>query len=71
MPTGVVDASQGLYSETSVTKGSTARRKVDDVLLGIMAGRNAVAEFDSAVKTYMDSVGRKINEELAEAKAAS
>lgn len=71
LPGGVADASQGLYSETSVTKGSNARRKVNDIILGIIAGRNKIEEYDSAAKEFEETVGKKIAEELAEAKAAS
>lgn len=71
LPGGMEDASQGLYSETSVTKGSAARRKVDDTILGIIAGRNPMSDYDAAVKAFEESVGKQIAEELAEAKASS
>ncbi|MGD7706053.1 extracellular solute-binding protein [Microlunatus sp. Y2014] len=71
MPGGVADASTGLYSETSVTEGSAGRRKMADLLLGIIVGRNDLSEFDGELKNYQESVGKKINEELAEAKANS
>ncbi|MFW6596918.1 extracellular solute-binding protein [Propionibacteriaceae bacterium Y2011] len=71
MPGGVADASTGLYSETSVTDGSSARRKMADTLLGVIIGRNQMSEFDTELKNYQETVGKKINEELAEAKANS
>lgn len=71
MPGGIEDASTGLYSETSVTKGATARRGMSDVLLGILAGRKKIDDFDSELATYREAVGRTISEELAAAKAES
>ncbi|MGD7705191.1 hypothetical protein [Microlunatus sp. Y2014] len=71
MTEGVDDASNGLYSETSVTKGATYGSKMKDVQRAVMLGEKPMSEWESFVATWQSDVGDAMAAEYAEAKANS
>lgn len=71
LPTGVDDASTGLYSETQVTKGSTMGKEQQDVIRQIIQGQQPMSAWDDFVKRWKSRVGDKVAEEYAAAAAAT
>lgn len=64
---GVKDPSQGLYSETAVTKGATATQDIQNVQADIIQGRRPVSDWDSAVSEWRKKAGDAIAAEYAKA----
>lgn len=67
IPTGVVDAHQGKFSATAITKGATEEQKLVDVQNEIIQGRKPMSAFKDAVAAWKTAVGDKIREEYANA----
>lgn len=66
---GVKDPSQGLYSQTSVTKGASATQTVQDAQADIIQGRRPVSDWDSVVSDWRKAAGDAIRSELEKAYA--
>lgn len=71
MSEGVDNASDGLYSETAVTKGASYGTRVSDLQRGVILGQKPISEWESFAKTWKSEVGDKMAAEYAEAKAKS
>lgn len=71
MADGVDDASNGLYSETAVTKGASYGTRMKDVQRGVLLGEKPMSEWESFVKTWKAEVGDTMAAEYAEARSAS
>lgn len=56
----------GLYSDTFSRKGATIARGVNDVLAGVLFGRNSLADFDAAVARWRSEGGDAMAAEYAE-----
>lgn len=69
MPGGVQNASYGLFSETSVTKGATASLKVQDAKREIIQGRKPLSEWDAVVDEWKKAAGDAMRGEYEEAAA--
>ena len=70
IPEGTDDASEGLYSETAVTKAATFGKTQEDVMREVMQGTKPISEWREFVKRWKSQVGEKMAAELAEAAAA-
>ena len=68
---GVYDPTVGLYSATSQKIGFSIQQKFADAMIGIVAGRDPLTNFDQAVKDWRAGGGDAIKKEFAQAYAAS
>jgi len=64
MPTGVANASQGLYSEAAVGSGAVAARALTDVQTAIIQGARPVSDYDEALKQWQTTSGNQQRTEL-------
>lgn len=71
MPTGIADASDGLYSDTAAAKGATAQRTVVDTIGAIIQGRKSMSEWEGTVASWKQSAGDTMREEYQEAFGAA
>lgn len=69
MPTGVQDASYGLYSDTAVSSGATANLKVLDAQREIIQRRRPLSDWDGVVSEWRSAAGDKMREEFQAAAA--
>ncbi|MBZ2199440.1 extracellular solute-binding protein [Occultella gossypii] len=69
-PLIVPDPTTGLYSETAVTAGATAATALGDARNEILAGRQPVSSWSTAVEDYMLEVGNSLKDEYEAAFAA-
>jgi len=69
LPNGVADASQGLYSETEVTKGATQAKAAKDVQRAVLLGEQPISAWQDFVKKWSAEVGDRIAGEFADAAA--
>ena len=69
-PYGIEDPTLGLYSPTKVVKGAQLYMTMGDVLNDIVAGRRPLADYDQAVKDYLNNGGEQIRSELQQALGA-
>jgi len=71
MPTGEPDASDGLYSETALSKGAAESRKITSLVADLIQGRRPMGEWDTAVASWRSTVGDAMRSEYEEAFAAN
>ncbi|MFW6597627.1 extracellular solute-binding protein [Propionibacteriaceae bacterium Y2011] len=69
IPDGVEDASQGLYSETQVTKGATFAKQQKDVIREVLLGSKPITAWEEYVADWRKKVGDQIAGEYEEAAA--
>lgn len=69
IPTGVDNDSQGLYSETNVSKGATYSKSIADMQRAVMLGEKPMSEWDAFVAKWKSEFGDKVAAEFADAKA--
>lgn len=69
VPTGVEDASVGLYSATASARGQVESQQLADLQNEIIQGREPVSAFTEAVEEWRNSVGDQIRAEYADAAA--
>src|SRR5699024_2189681 len=60
LPTGVDDASTGLYSETEVTKGTTTNKQMHDVMRQIIQGQQGMSAWDDDETMWQPRVGARL-----------
>jgi len=65
IPTGTKNPSYGKFSDTLVSKGATAAVKLNDLMAGIIQGRNKLTEWAAGVKTWKEEAGDAIAREYA------
>ncbi|MFW6599742.1 extracellular solute-binding protein [Propionibacteriaceae bacterium Y2011] len=70
LPTGIEDASNGLYSETAVSEGATLNKKMQDVQRQVIQGNSPMSAWDDFVAEWQSKVGDAVASELEEAAAA-
>jgi putative aldouronate transport system substrate-binding protein len=63
MPSGVGDASWGLYSETKLGAGVAAKKVLSNLQGDIIQGRRSVSEWDAAVAAWRKAAGDQIRKE--------
>lgn len=66
LPSGIPDPSQGRFSETGLTKGASARAKLNDLMGNIIQGRAKLSEWEAGVKAWKVAAGDAIAREYAE-----
>ena len=71
MPTGIADASDGLYSDAAASKGSAANRTVGDAIGAIIQGRTSLSEWEGIVSTWRSAAGDSMRAEYEEAFGAA
>src|SRR5262249_24584783 len=69
-PYGIEDPTLGLCPATKAVKGAQLSMSMGDVLNDIVAGRRPFADYDAAVKDYLNNGGEQIRSELLQALAA-
>ncbi|GAA3116900.1 putative aldouronate transport system substrate-binding protein [Kribbella aluminosa] len=67
MPSGVDDASLGLYSETDVAKSASYAKRITDAQRSILTGAAPVSTWDDLVRSWKTAIGDKIADELGRA----
>lgn len=68
MPTSKANPTDGLYSETSASKGAKFSRDLTNVIGEVIQGRSPMSEFDTLVSEWQNGLGKKVKAELEEAK---
>ena len=71
LPDGTDNASEGLYSETELTKGATWSTEITDLKRAIMQGEKPVSAWSEMVKEWKADVGDKMAAEFEESAANS
>ncbi|OYN85329.1 hypothetical protein CGZ92_11050 [Parenemella sanctibonifatiensis] len=66
IPNGVKNPSQGMFSETAVSDGAAANKRLNDVMGEIIQGRRQMTEWEAAVEEWKSDAGEQIGRELAE-----
>ncbi|WP_152363034.1 extracellular solute-binding protein [Microlunatus speluncae] len=67
LPTGVKNPTEGLFSDTSSTSGSSARRAINDLQTQIVIGRKPLSEWDAAVDRWRRETGDQQRRDYQEA----
>jgi len=65
VPTGKPNPANGKYSETQLSKGAAATRRLEDVMADIIQGRAALSSWDAAVAAWKSEAGDAIAREYA------
>lgn len=65
IPDGVKNPSIGRFSDTKVTKGAVADRKLNDLMSDIIQGRTSLSQWAPAVRRWKTDAGDAIAHELA------
>ena len=69
IPTGVSNASVGLYSETAATKEPTMAKSLSDIQRQVLLGEKPMSAWDEFVTTWRSKVGDAMAAEYAESAA--
>jgi len=65
IPGGVRNPSYGRFSDTNVSKGATANRKLNDLMGNIVQGRAKLSDWAAGVKEWKSEAGDEIAKEYA------
>lgn len=68
MPTSKANPTEGLYSDTSASKGAGFSRDLTAMIGEVILGRKKMADFDALVSKWQDGIGKDIKAEYEEAK---
>lgn len=66
IPSGVKNPAYGRFSDTNVSKGSAATRKLNDLMAGIIQGRAKLTDWAAGVKAWKTEAGDAIAREYAD-----
>jgi len=65
IPSGTPNPSYGRFSDTAVSKGATANRKLNDLMANIIQGRAKLTDWAAGVQTWKSEAGDAIAREYA------
>ncbi|MGD7708262.1 hypothetical protein [Microlunatus sp. Y2014] len=66
IPTGVKNPEYGMFSETKVSKGESALRDLNDLMMNIIQGRAKLTEWAAGVQAWKSEAGDAIAREYGE-----
>jgi putative aldouronate transport system substrate-binding protein len=71
LPIGIVDPTNGGYSQTNGSQGASLRQTIADAINDIVAGRRPLSDWDGVVTDWRAKGGDKIRDEFQRALAAA